>query len=130
MMDTFTIFSKLPIELRLMIWMECLRQEAETRLVILHNLHLRVIPFKKLQSPFFLTSKESRVCATKFSDVKLDIYRIPPPEPCLLLDLQEQYYTEASPNGSIDSSGEIMNAAEYRRSQLELDWPNNNEFDY
>ncbi|KAI0160777.1 hypothetical protein GGR57DRAFT_456284 [Xylariaceae sp. FL1272] len=79
-MEEFTVFQMLPTELRLDIWEQALAEETSSkRLVILNN--LRAIPLKNLCSPLLSVNMESRACALKLYNTKLDIYQVPSPQP-------------------------------------------------
>ncbi|KAI0160773.1 hypothetical protein GGR57DRAFT_519662 [Xylariaceae sp. FL1272] len=75
--------TKLPTELRLLVWEWALVNEtsndSSNRLIILRD--TRVIPTKNLISPLLSTSRDSRYCALKFYDTKLTIYKIPTAQP-------------------------------------------------
>ncbi|KAK8064353.1 hypothetical protein PG994_006991 [Apiospora phragmitis] len=72
-MEGFQYFSQLPPELRLGIWKHALQEEAESRLVLFHQKHHRVLPFKYLVSPILAVNAEARNAARKFYDVQLPV---------------------------------------------------------
>ncbi|KAI1264782.1 hypothetical protein F5Y18DRAFT_388393 [Xylariaceae sp. FL1019] len=74
-MESFPLFSKLPVELRLLIWEFALHREAEGRVVVLQD--NRVLPFKSLISPLLKLNVECREFALKrFYTLKLDVYAV------------------------------------------------------
>ncbi|KAI1320311.1 hypothetical protein F5Y16DRAFT_417502 [Xylariaceae sp. FL0255] len=83
-MAEFTVFRRLPKELRLEIWEEALREELHIRrtqlVLILHDFK-RIVPMKHLVSPFLSVNRESRSCALKQYKTKLSVYKVPLPEP-------------------------------------------------
>ncbi|KAH8196918.1 hypothetical protein TruAng_008904 [Truncatella angustata] len=76
--QNFHLFPLLLLELRLLIWEDALGTEAQQRIVPFHldesNYGGLVIPMKNLVSPLLLTSRESRDCATKWYDAKIQVF--------------------------------------------------------
>ncbi|KAI1842976.1 hypothetical protein JX266_010829 [Neoarthrinium moseri] len=70
--QSFPLFKLLPVELRLMIWEEALRQDLDQR-VITYNGHLGFILNSSLCSAMLATTRESRSCAKKWFNLKLDV---------------------------------------------------------
>ncbi len=74
---TFELFSKLPAELRLVIWTWALIGEAGDRLVFLEKNSLRIIQPGHLVSPLLSVSRESRGQAMAFYEVRLEVCQLP-----------------------------------------------------
>ncbi|KAI1261052.1 hypothetical protein F5Y18DRAFT_403201 [Xylariaceae sp. FL1019] len=74
-----TLFRSLPTELRLEIWKHALTEEILSRLVISYD--TRIIPLRNLISPLLSVSTESRACALRQYDTKVEVYKVPSPKP-------------------------------------------------
>ncbi|KAI0831592.1 hypothetical protein F5Y06DRAFT_307732 [Hypoxylon sp. FL0890] len=75
----FSMFSKLPLEIRLQIWRMALHQETEKRFVIVDVMERFVYPMRRLISPLLAVNTESRETAMAFFNLKLDVHRNPNP---------------------------------------------------
>ncbi|KAK7921568.1 hypothetical protein PG985_009590 [Apiospora marii] len=78
-MSTFHCFERLAPELRQMIWDLALREETESRLVIVHRPTMRVMPHPSLKMTVMNACPESREYAQEhFYKVKLDVRTLVP----------------------------------------------------
>ncbi|KAK8091667.1 hypothetical protein PG997_002028 [Apiospora hydei] len=81
-MADFTRFQDLAPELRRMIWRHALEEESSRRIVLVHRESLRISKWiPSLISPLMLTTRESRLCAKDFYNVRVDVYAVPPVAP-------------------------------------------------
>ncbi|KAK9776317.1 hypothetical protein SCAR479_06929 [Seiridium cardinale] len=71
---TFRLFSRLPIELRLIIWGYALSKESTKRIVLYDSSRGGLMPSKQLVSPLLLVNKESRDAAQGFYNLRLDVH--------------------------------------------------------
>ena len=62
-MSTFIRFGHLPTELRFMIWEEALREEAESRYVLVHRTSMKVLPHKTSNRTALSRLSSSHLCA-------------------------------------------------------------------
>ncbi|KAK5625715.1 hypothetical protein RRF57_001431 [Xylaria bambusicola] len=75
--NSFPLFSKLPTELRFIIWEISVLDHHRDRLVLLNESTKRVICFRKLAcSPHFRATSESRKVAMNLYPVRLPVYRM------------------------------------------------------
>ncbi|KAK8075170.1 hypothetical protein PG997_009833 [Apiospora hydei] len=72
----FPYFTKLPLELRRMIWKEFLKDESNSRSILMHHGAPCVRPKIQLISPLLSVTVEGRAAALKFYDTKLAVYHI------------------------------------------------------
>ncbi|KAK7909152.1 hypothetical protein PG985_015030 [Apiospora marii] len=77
-MAEFTLFSGFAPEIRRMIWRHALEEESSSRMVLVHESSLRIMPSKSLISSIMRASQESRDCAREFYNVQVDVYALPP----------------------------------------------------
>ncbi|KAI1501376.1 hypothetical protein F5X99DRAFT_409160 [Biscogniauxia marginata] len=76
-MASFTPFSRLPTELRHMIWELAIEEESKHRLVLLDVLIKRITPTSSLVSPFLTTCHQSRHVALKHFNTTVEVFRMP-----------------------------------------------------
>ncbi|KAI0007400.1 hypothetical protein F4779DRAFT_619645 [Xylariaceae sp. FL0662B] len=76
-MDSFTLFSKLPVELQLCIWDKALEDESDNRIVPFDYHERRVLPTASLVSPLLSTCALSRRAALSYFKTTLDIFSVP-----------------------------------------------------
>ncbi|KAK8062575.1 hypothetical protein PG997_014672 [Apiospora hydei] len=76
--ERFSLFSKFPPEIRVMIWEAALHEEYRDRVLILDEATHRIVASRELQQPFravFHASRESRYVANSMFPVRLPMYR-------------------------------------------------------
>lgn len=114
---SFPKFAKLPPELRHRVWDEALREEIESRLLLVHRTTMRVIPQKGTQSLDMNANREARYYARlKYYDVKLDVWSVD-------VDFHirnEIYEFGSTPTGRYHTAGGLSPMSVYRGIYGEL----------